>query len=153
MAKTSNDNGKKIMIYGGNFLFPSLVKFLGSHSKISINPNIANPYGAAIFGALDVLGEVSDKIKNHWFTGLSKAAGFGWYGIATASDLMSIAGGKYENFANLPFDASMAYQLGRDTFSSYTGKKLMADITSAVKAARAIPGKIDGLQKKISKLR
>ncbi|MEK6828703.1 MAG: hypothetical protein AABY15_01130 [Nanoarchaeota archaeon] len=155
MTQTNNSRGLKAMIYGGNFIFPSLVNILKNHTKISITPNLANPYGALFYGALDMAGGRFEVVKNSWFTRLSKVAGLTFYGIATASDLVSIAGGEYKNFVQLPFDASMAYQLSRDTFGSYgSGKNyfLWEDIASVVKVAKGMPSKIEGLRKKISKL-
>ena len=144
------DTKIKGIIYGGNFVFPSLTNVLRNNAPISINPNIANPYGAVFFGGLDLLGMLSNKIRESTFTRLSKLAGFGYYTLSTLSDLISIAGGDYGNFTHLPFDVSIAYQLGKDTFSSYSSKKSISDdIVSVVKSVREIPQKIRRTKKEI----
>ena len=134
---------KKALIYGGNFVFPSLSRILNENTKLIINPNLANPYGAMFYAGLDLLGILSDKIKDNTFTKLSKVAGFGYYGISTASDLFSIADGKYESFANLPFDASMAYQLGKETFGIYDGKSISKDLISVKNSFRKLVDQVD----------
>lgn len=132
----------KILIYGGNFIFPSLTNILRNNTSISLNPNLANPYGAIFYGGLDLLGTLSDKIKESTFTRLAKVAGFGYYGVSTSLDLFSIAGGNYNGFAELPFDMSMAYQLGKDVFSAYGRKSFSKDFSSLKNKAQNLIGKI-----------
>lgn len=73
----SKDTKRKIGIYGANFLTPSIVGFLKNTNRISeVGGKIpgldriaasANPYGAMFFGALDIVGGLSDKIKESRF--------------------------------------------------------------------------------------
>lgn len=126
-------NGSKLAVYLTNFLTPSFVGFLKNTPKISevagqipgLNriASSANPYGAMVFGGLELASAISDKIKNFPLTRLAKVGGAGWYGIETICDLFSVANGDYKSLVNLVFDASMAYQLGRDSLESYTEKK------------------------------
>jgi hypothetical protein len=134
----SEDDRRRIGIYGVNFLTPSFIGFLKNTPKISEVANkipgldkiasSANPYGAMLFGALDIAGRLSNKIKNNRFMRLSQLAGAGFYGVSTILDLFSIAEGDYTSSANLFFDASMAYQLGRDTADKYRGQDLVDDL-------------------------
>lgn len=135
----SKDTKRKIGIYGVNLLTPSIIGFLkntpkisGVVSKVSGLDKIASaahPFGAVFFGGLDLVGALSSKVKNSKFTRLAQFAGAGWYGISTVTDLFSIAGGDYMSFANLFFDASMTYQLGRDTANNYKKYDLWTDLT------------------------
>ena len=139
MSMVSEDTKRKIEIYGANFLTPGIINFLKNTPKISeVGSKIpgldriassAHPYGAIFFGTLDIVGGLSSKVKNSKFTRLVKLAGAGAYGISTIADLFSIAGGDYMSFANLVFDASMAYQLGKDTADNYENRSLWKDLT------------------------
>ncbi len=53
------------------------------------------------------------------------------YGVQTVYVLFEIAHGNYSKIIDLPFDASMAYQLGKDTADNYKSgsKDLWADLT------------------------
>lgn len=138
MAKKDKKGIKrKIGIYGTNLLTPSVINFLKSTPKISTVVNkvpgldkiasAANPFGAALFGALDIAGGLSSKIKNSKFTRLLQLSGAGFYGVSTIADVFSIAGGDYASLANLVFDGSMAYQLVKDTAKNYSGKADLVD--------------------------
>lgn len=128
------DTKEKIVVYGTNFLTPSFIKLInnlnrgrGDLEKIS---DVANPFGAVIFGALDIAGALSAKIKNSKFTRLTQFVGASYYGVSSIMDVFSIAGGEYKFFANLAFDSSMAYCLIKDTVNNYRGKKdLLDDLT------------------------
>lgn len=143
----------KTLIYGGNFIFPSLAKILNEKAKLAINPSLANPYGAVFYAGLDLLGTLSGKIKDSAFTRLSKAAGFGYYGISTAADLFSIAGGDYKDFAQLPFDVSMAYQLGKETFGIYDGNSISKDLISIKDSCKKLVEKIPKKNKGYAKVK
>jgi len=141
--KVSKDNKRKTGIYGINALTPSAISFFKSFPDIAstiqktpaldkiLNPNFANPFGAVFFGALDLVGGLSKKIRESKFTRLPKVAGLGFYGVQSAFDVISIASGNYEDVAKLFFDGSMTYQLGKDSFEAYGtgGKDLWTDIT------------------------
>jgi hypothetical protein len=131
-VKKGKGNGSKLAIYLTNFLTPSFIGFLKNTPKISevfgqipgLNriASSANPYGAIIFGGLEMASAISDKIKNFPLTRLAKAGGAGWYGVSTICDLFAVAKGDYKSLVNLVFDGSMAYQLGKDTLENYTTK-------------------------------
>lgn len=135
---TTKDVKTKIGIYGTNFIVPSLSNFLQNAPKISevtskipgldVIASAANPWGALGFGALDLIGSISDKIKDSKFTRLAKVGGAAFYGVKTLMDLGSIAGGDYNSFIDLVFDGSMTYQLGKDTAENYSGRDLVDDL-------------------------
>lgn len=135
----NKDTKRKIGIYGGNALTPSIINFLKNTPRISdVASKIpgldkiassANPFGAIFFGALDLMGELSPRIKNTKFTRFLQLGGAGLYGVRTIVDLFSIAGGEHGSLINLVFDASMAYQLGRDTANNYKKIDLWDDLT------------------------
>ncbi|PJE81787.1 hypothetical protein COU58_00475 [Candidatus Pacearchaeota archaeon CG10_big_fil_rev_8_21_14_0_10_32_42] len=109
-------NKEKIMTYGLNIATNPVVNLTGL-SKYVGNPG--NLYGAAFYGALDLIGMVSPKFEKSTFTGLVKAVGAGTFVIKSIGDLASIVNGEYSPAFDFVFDASMAYQLGKDTFSIY----------------------------------
>lgn len=149
MSQTS----RKIGIYGTNFITPSIINLLKRFIEFpgilnrTLNKvaNAANPYGAVFFGALDLAGGLTDKIKNSKFTRLSHFTGAAFYGLSSISDAISIAGGEYNAFYNLAFDASMAYQLGRDAADDYGSRSLKRDFKEIIDDAG---GLIDKLKKK-----
>ena len=132
-------------ILGANFLTPSFINFIGGlvgrTQALNKVASSANPYGAAFFGALDLLGMVSGRIDNSRFTRMAKLAGAGFYGFSTLADVLSVAGGEYSSLVNLPFDASMAYQLGRDTVENYGGNDIVDDVRDAVRHTRRLVGR------------
>ena len=134
----NKDTKRRIGIYGTNFLTPSLVDFLKNTPRISeVASKIpgldelassANPYGAAFYGTLNIVGRLSDKIKNSRFTRLPQLIGAIYYGANTIVDLFSIAEGNSTLFPNFAFDASMLYQLGKDTLDNYREIDLLDDL-------------------------
>lgn len=132
-------------IYGTNFLTPSFINFISrivsrtqALDKIASS---ANPYGAMFFGGLDLLGLVSGRVANSRFTRMAKLAGAGFYGLSTLADILSIASGEYSSLVNLPFDASIAYQLGRDTVENYGGNDIVDDVRNSVRGTRNLVGR------------
>ncbi|MGY4884513.1 MAG: hypothetical protein ACP5NZ_02955 [Nanobdellota archaeon] len=142
---TTNDTKRKVGVYGTNLGVPSLVGLLkdtpvigesiakipSSTAVLDTVRDAANPYGAIVFGAIDLAGALSKKIRDSKFTRLSHVAGAGIYGVRTISDLFSIANGDYESLTNLFFDGLMVYSLSKDSFKHYkgTGKDLWDDLT------------------------
>lgn len=132
---TNREAKTKVGIYGLNFITPSAIKFVktlpnaskvateifGRHAAGLANKisGASNPFGALYFGVLDLIGGVSEKVKYSKLTRLSKAAGAAFYGVQSVYDLVSIAHGDYSKIVDLPFDASMAFQLGKDTAKNY----------------------------------
>jgi len=139
----SKDNKRKISIYGINALTPSAIKFFKSFPDIAstiqktpaldkiLDGGFANPFGAVFFGALDLVGGLSKKVRESRATRLPKVAGLAFYGVQFGFDVISIASGNYEDIAKLFFDGSMTYQLGKDSFEDYSksGNDLLTDIT------------------------
>lgn len=135
----SQSDKKRNGIYGANFIIPSLVNFLKNTPRISEVANkipgldkiasSANPYGAAFYGLLNIAGRFSDRIKSSRLTRLSELAGSVFYGASTIADMFSIAEGDYTALANLLFDGSMTYQLGKDASKDYEGKDFLDDLT------------------------
>lgn len=101
----------KSYIYGGNIVVGIIDNFL----KL----DIANPYGALVFSATDIISSYSNSLKNCKYTKLAKAAGAFYYGAATFLDMASLIGGNLESSLTLPFNTSMAYQLIIDTAENY----------------------------------
>lgn len=136
----------KTTIYGTNFLTPSFINLIsglvGRTQALNKIASSANPYGAMFFGALDLLGLVSGRIANSRFTRMTKLAGAGFYGLSTLADVLSLAGGEYSSFVNLPFDASMAYQLGRDTIENYGSNDIVDDVRDTVRSVRGLSGRV-----------
>jgi len=136
----ANQNTKsQIGVYGVNFLTPSAVGFLKNVPKIpEVIKNLpgldhlassANPYGAMTFGALNLLKGLSNRMKNSRFTRLSEIVGAGFYAVSSVMDLFSIAEGDYTSAIDFAFNASMAYQLGRNTVENYETHDLLDDLT------------------------
>jgi hypothetical protein len=142
----------KIAIYGSNLLIPSAASFIHNVAlgipilkRIS---NSANPYGAVFYGALDLVGGLSKKIKNSRFTKLSKLVGAGYYGTSAVIDLFSIAGGDSQSLANFIFDASMVYQLGKETAENYSGQEILDEFKGITDTAKGLIGKLKESKKK-----
>jgi len=139
------ENKKKALIYGTNLLAEPIAKFayvqgigrlwnlFGSTVK-DVNFNFANPAGALFYGILDIASHLSDKVKDSKYTNLIKAGGALSYSVSTLSGAVSLLGGNFnlENVVQIPFDASMAYQLGKDTFKAYRGERDIIDDVKGV---------------------
>jgi hypothetical protein len=110
----------KTAIYGLNFLVGAVGK--------ALNRNMAHPYAALFYGGLDAAGRVSNKIRRSMGTRLAHTVGAAGFGLASVLDVFSIAGGDLGSVVNFGFDASMAYQLGKDTLEDYNrGEDLVDD--------------------------
>ncbi|MCR4327456.1 MAG: hypothetical protein NUV46_02650 [Nanoarchaeota archaeon] len=106
----------KLITYGANMVVNPLIN-LAQVSKYLGNPG--NLYGAAFYGGMDLISKVSPKFEKTAFNSLAKAFGAGVFAIKSIGDLASIVGGEYAPAIDFAFDASMAYQLGKDTFLTY----------------------------------
>ena len=113
---------EKLIIYGGNFIVGPLGKLIDK------SLNLGNPYAAIAYGTLDVFRSATPSIKNNKYVRLLEAGGFGFYTAKTIIDLVSLAQGDLDSLLEIPFDASMALQIGQNTISDYKGKSIKNDI-------------------------
>ncbi|GIU68291.1 MAG: hypothetical protein KatS3mg001_141 [Candidatus Pacearchaeota archaeon] len=152
MVKLKNISQTKLrtLVYGTNFIIPSAVNLLRRFVEVpgflnrALNKmsDAANSYGAVIFGTLDIIGSFSEDFRESKYTRLSKVGGLCFYGISTVADAFSIANGDYNSYVSLPFNASMAYTLGRDVANIYKGKRLIKDLEGVVNDVGDFFGKI-----------
>jgi len=90
--------------------------------------NLGNPYGALTYGVLDIFRNAAPKLKESKYVRLFEAGGFGFYTVKTIADIVSLIKMDFSSLIDLPFDASMALELGINTFSDYKGKNLKNDL-------------------------
>ena len=109
----------KIFSYGINLVANPIANLSKAANYIG---NPGNLYGAAAYGLIDLVGDLSPRFKNSSFTGLAKLAGMTGFGIKSVADLASIASGDYKTAVDFAFDASMALTLGKDVFEKYGAK-------------------------------
>ncbi len=105
--------------------------------------NLGNP-SAFIYAGLDIAQHYSDAVKNSPYPRLIKALG----AIASVGATIRDLSFGFENpqlFARLPFDASLAYQLTKDTLQSYRGGVVDNDYKTISRDARSL---IDRLSSK-----
>jgi len=108
-----DDLKEKGIIYGSNLVIGKIARNCGS--------NLGNPFGAAIFGAWDLLGLCSDKIKYGMPSRIIKNLGAAYYGLAfTVPDAISVFGGEYGKLPDLLLDGSMAYLCVKDSIKAYS---------------------------------
>jgi len=125
----------KTGIYGINLLAPatmSLASKVEAFSQLGRFTESANPIGAIIYGAMDIAGSLSQRIKNSKPVRLSQLAGAGYYAASTINDLFYIASGYHGKTADLAFDALMTYQLGKDTAQKYRSIDLVDDLEQTI---------------------
>jgi hypothetical protein len=123
----------KTLIYGGNFLAGFISRF-------------GNFPGALIYSILDTLGIWSERVRTSKYTRLSKVIGGGIYAVSSLADILRFASnGDSDSLIQLPFDASMAYQLGKDAINSYNNRK----VKGAIKDFREVINDGKGLIKKL----
>ena len=120
----------KATIYGGNYLAgvsSNIVNdglnfanhLLFKDSQYDFNYDMGHPYAALFFGALDVASNVSRGIRSNVLTRLTNLTGTATFGVAAFCDLIQILNRDYSGVAQIPFNASMAYQLGKNTKELY----------------------------------
>jgi hypothetical protein len=112
---------EKLGVYGGNYL----VHFLGNTIKTekgAINPDLGNPYAALGLGAWDILGKTTG-FKGKLADRIVKLGGFAYFFGKSVYDLGSAVSGNYDNLVEFPFDASMAFTLGRDVGNNYNNSE------------------------------
>ena len=111
---SNQDALSKIGIYSANFFSSLFSNIYGASTAIG------NVYGAIGFGTLDVLLRKQDAIKYSKFNRLVKVGGSLYYISACVYDAVSTLKGNYgTNLAEFVFDASMAYQLDKDSDKLY----------------------------------
>lgn len=125
----------KAIIYGGNFA-------AGVVGRL-VNFNIGNLVGALIYGIWDTVSHFSERVNHSKYTRLAKAVGGGFYTISSLGDVLGLIDGDMGNLVQLPFDASMAYQLGKDTFNNYARKSIVRDIKQVVDDGKGLVGRLD----------
>ena len=125
----------KALIYGSNFAGG----FLGN----LVGVRMGNPIGAIIYSALDITGHFSDRVKSSKYTRLAKTIGGGFYITHSLFDVLNVTGGDMNSLVQLPFDVSMAYQLGKDAINSYRGRSIVTDIKHVVSDGKGLVGKLE----------
>ena len=123
----------KVIIYGGNFAAGVVGKLTGIR--------LGNLAGALVYSALDITSHFSESVRSSKYTRLAKTAGFGVYTINSLFDVLNVTGGDMGSLIQLPFDASMAYQLGKDTINSYRGRNIVTDIKHVVGDVKGLVGR------------
>lgn len=119
---TNKNLKRKLGVYGANFVARPVGNLIKSGS------NIGNPIGAIVYGGLDILRNAIPSLKNNKYIRLFEAGGFAVYGLKTVGNLLSIAKGNYHDLAELPFNALMAYETGKNTLEDYAGKDIINDV-------------------------
>ena len=113
---------RKNSVYGGNFI----ARPLGNLIKEGLN--LGNPIGAIFYGFIDIFRNATPKLKENKYIRLVEAGGFGFYTAKTIGNLVSIAKGDFDSLIDLPFNASMAYEVGKNTIEDYRGENLIRDV-------------------------
>jgi len=153
MGKSYSDTKTRATIYIGNIAFSALTGIANKTVGTAIKTGLSNPYGAVFYGVVDVIGRLSDKVKNSMFVRMVKIGGAVYYTGSTVADCFSMANGNLNAAASFPFDASMAYQLGKDVFEHYKEQNndITEDISSLFGKAKERVSKIkSGLEKRIN---
>ena len=119
--KNLKDNGIKIAIYGANIFSRPVGTLI--NSLADTNLRLGNPVGACLYAGLDIAGVFSKEVKDSKYVSLSKILGAGAYGLQTFGGLWNLLEGDVSSLEHLPFDASMTYQLAKDSIESYKGSK------------------------------
>ena len=113
---------RKLGIYGGNFAARPLGNLIKSGS------NIGNPYGAIVYGLIDIFRGADSRIANSKYIRLLEAIGGTAYTAKTIVNLVSLAKGDSEALLDLPFNASMAYEIVKNAVEDYQGTNPVRDI-------------------------
>jgi hypothetical protein len=109
------DGSRKSIIYGGNFV----AGVIGNQFKY----NLGNPIGAIFYGGLDFARHAFPGVKENKYIRLTEVAGTLGYAGKTLSDLLGILYGNWDSLAQLPFDAGMLYEIGKNTAEDYKVSK------------------------------
>lgn len=140
------DIKNRAWIYGTNFAVGTVSRIGGGF--------LGNPLGAVVFGALDIAGACSKKIKYGAVARYAKAAGSIYYGLLyTLPDFISIAGGNFGSIPDLAFDGSLAYLQIKDAMEIYSNPEfdLADDIKSCVNGVRGFGEKLINFGKRLKK--
>jgi len=125
---TKKDIGRKAGIYGGNYIAGVIANSIGLNlsgpiSKISgnvlekiagIKSGLANPIGGIFWGAVDVTRGVFPALREKKYFQILEGVGALYYAGSTVADLVSILKGNWGALAQLPFDAAMGYEVGKN---------------------------------------
>ena len=125
---TKKDIKRKVGIYGGNYVAGVIANNLnfglsGPISKISGNAlekvtgmgsDLANPIGSIIWGGVEALRGAFPKFKEKRLFQIAEGLGTAYYGVSTVADLVAILNGDWGALAQLPFDAAMGYEIGKN---------------------------------------
>lgn len=114
-------------IYGANYLSGVLGKNIetvnyndaGIPSSEGFAPDLGNPYAALGLAALDTCAKTIPEFYNSPAYGLAKSGAGAFFFGKTVYDLASVITGDFDQLAEIPFDASMAYQEIRDMAERY----------------------------------
>ena len=128
-----NDLLRKLIVYGGNFV----VRPVGN--LIQQGVNLGNPGAAIFYGFIDIFRNATPKFKESKYIRLIEAVGFSVYTAKTITNLVSIAKGDFEYLIDIPFNASMAFEIGKNTIYDYKGKNLKNDLIGIPKDILGIP--------------
>lgn len=146
MKNEYSDGKTRAVIYGSNLAFPVIEGAINGIFETSLK-GFSNPYGAILFGGMDLLGKLTNKVKESKLLRMTKLVGAMGYASFTIGDIFSISNGNYFGAISLPFDVSMTYQLGKDVFDFYN--KPENDLVEDIKGiGKNIEEKIDGIQDK-----
>jgi len=113
---------RKTSVYGWNLI----ARPIGN--LIKEGANLGNPGGAILYSFIDIFRNATPKFKENKYIRLIETGGFGFYTAKTIVDLVSFAKGDFGSLIDLPFDAFMAYEVGKNTIEDYRGKSLKKDI-------------------------
>lgn len=129
--------GQKAIIYGGNYL----------PKAINTSSNLGHPYTVVGNLVADIVAGCSKDFKESSIYGLSKLAGAVYFLGMSAYDLVGIVNGDHEKIQNLPFDASMCYQMIYDMGQVYksSGKTPADDLKKTKNVLEKIVNKGNNL--------
>ena len=141
--------GSKIAVYASNILVGSAANAFGL--------DIANPIGAAAYGALDLAERASPKIRDHPVVRVAQGVGALGYLAKTAYNIYGMTrlmdgevGAFTSGAVNIPFDLGLAVVLGTDAIHKFS--KEGVDAIEDVKGiARGAKGKYDGMKDKFGR--
>ena len=119
----------KGIVYGSNLVVNPVINVVGAQSALG---NPGNPFGAAVFGALDVISYFLPSLKTNKYVGVGKVIGGVYYSLS------SVMNGINGNLLDLPFDASMAYQLIVDSMEIYKKRNLKSDFKEIGKKGKEL---------------
>lgn len=108
-------------IYGANMATPPVAHAL-SLNLLDRFASSANFWGALFYGATDLAGRLSPKIKKSTFVRVAKLVGAAYYAGSVLHDISRIYHGDMAHIYNLAFDGSMASLLVKDVAANYNGQ-------------------------------